>query len=349
MPPPSVTIYISRAGFLAGEVVYGTVELNFRALEEERVKEVRVKLRGHAATALKHSDDEESQTADFICLDQSLWMPGTHYPPPESDFLSIPTAPLSPLSAITSKRSGYGQACSRGTGEASVPSSYIFTPDEAGSLRIRRAFWGDYGDVQLELKRPSAIIYPVLSDILFVITIATIGKPIKLKDNKKPWPSPPLEPSAVHFELKRIFRVQVKEWSDTSTGILTSLGGMGGSYASVSIETKEDQWLPDDEDKNKGRWRKEVSFSSSFRLKHTPTFSSPLITLEYFLHVRVHFGGLRNSLSMDIPITVGSGVAPLTGDAARDNQSDEALPRFEDLDIPPLYWNTKHILAVKEK
>ncbi|KZT07060.1 uncharacterized protein LAESUDRAFT_652064 [Laetiporus sulphureus 93-53] len=372
MAPPSVTVYTLRGGFLAGDVFYGTVELNFRALQEEQVEEVHVKLRGYAATSIFRNNQRARQIVELVRLDQSLWTRGTLYPPPGSDVLSIPFRFLLPAELPPSFifRHPVADAYIRYHVEAvgvrpgllkmnkrCLRPFIVFTPDEAGSLvkpelqigqlwtgawltatehkRIRRAFWGDYGDVQLEFKRPSAVVYPVLSDIPFVITIATISKPIKLEDGKKPWPSPPLEPSAVHLELKHTVWVQAGIWDQTSTQTLTSLGGMGGSIGSVSIETHEDEWLPDDEDKKKGRWRKKVSFSSSFKLKHTPTFNFPFITLEYFLHVKVHFGGLLNSLSIDIPTTVGSGMTPLTGDVDLDNQRDEALPRFEDLDLPP--------------
>ncbi|PCH35020.1 hypothetical protein WOLCODRAFT_165964 [Wolfiporia cocos MD-104 SS10] len=375
-PPSSVIVYVGQKVCVAGGVVQGIVELNLRQLQEEQVEEVHVKLRGFAQTSIMRRDQTDRENIDLVRFNTSIWSRGAAYPRPGSHFLTVPFQLSLPpdLPPSFSHHHVAGDATVRYYIEAVgvrpgafrlnkridhplavVPSDpkgcRIKTELQGGwqgpwntvsqVKRIRKGIWGGYADVKMEVVYPMIPIYPLFTNIPFSISIFTTSKSMKRTDSKH-WPRPPRAAKEIDFELRRKVYVRAGRWDQYSSERVGSLGGMGDclEHTDLHIEAPERQWSPAADDKSMGRWKQDATFTSSFQLKCPPTFKFATMSNEYHLHVRVDFGGLFNSLAVDIPMTIASGIVPtnlpieteLTGSTS---SADAVSLSPEILDLPP--------------
>ncbi|KAH9884972.1 hypothetical protein C8Q73DRAFT_348094 [Cubamyces lactineus] len=86
----AVSIRLPKKIYVSGSVIEAELELNFRQLHEENIREVRVELRGTAKTVIGHDDNRLSATVHLVQDSITPWVHSTMYPPPGQDVLCIP-------------------------------------------------------------------------------------------------------------------------------------------------------------------------------------------------------------------------------------------------------------------
>lgn len=114
--------------------------------------------------------------------------------------------------------------------------------------------------------------------------IITFSKPMKRKnasENKTIFPAPPLHPKDIGLVLKHKVHVFAHQFDSLGPAQkVASLGGMGGSTATVNVVGLEKIWIPSEDDSDTGTWRQETFFSSTLILQCTPTFCSQTLSTE---------------------------------------------------------------------
>jgi len=90
MHKPPFTIFVPERLCVAGGVVHGFIELDFRLLQEEDIDEVHLKLRGHAETSITSNNQTVRENIDLVRFKVSIWTRGSAYPLPGSHALVIP-------------------------------------------------------------------------------------------------------------------------------------------------------------------------------------------------------------------------------------------------------------------
>ncbi|KAH9932868.1 uncharacterized protein B0H18DRAFT_984356 [Fomitopsis serialis] len=236
--------------------------------------------------------------------------------------------------------------------------------------QVRPGFWGEHADVSVEFKYPAVKTMVLFAAVPFTLTVVTTSKSCKRTPEKKPmWPAPPDKPEDVRVELRRTAYVRTSHLTWTQNDRLSLLGNLGEAGKGKDVQTvlAEKEWLPINGMDLKGKWRQRTSFSSTFSLSCPPSFhfptlsvevrvSSPLIShhvftrglSQYNITVVVPLSGLNNTVRLDIPITVSSGMVPRpTVDVpdytapppgAPPDDADYLAPP-PTLDLPPSYWN----------
>ncbi|KAI0345935.1 hypothetical protein BDW22DRAFT_1353570 [Trametopsis cervina] len=207
---------------------------------------------------------------------------------------------------------------------------------------IRRGLWGDYSRVKFTLVLPDVInVLPVLTPIPFTLTIVTHSKPTT-KEDKPPeetiFPAPPLKPHEIDFRIERNVYIRTGSWDSYSEGgFIAYLGGMGpksssASQSAVQVEPMEKVWIPlnGDEKKQKGCWKQEVTFKSTFQLSCPPAFDANTMKVFYIMRLKVDFPGIGNSVKTDFPVRVVSCMYP-PGQRGWDGPPPE-------MDLPPDYF-----------
>ena len=131
---------------------------------------------------------------------------------------------------------------------------------------------------------------PIFVAIPFTINIVTMSKLMKREDtqeNEPIFPPPPRSLQGVEFKLVRQVSMVAGGWHETGTAKLADLGGFGPAAPESSqavievphIQLADPVWIPErdsksDEKKQKGTWKQEVGFTSSFKLTCPPSFVS---------------------------------------------------------------------------
>ena len=103
------------------------------------------------------------------------------------------------------------------------------------------------------------------------------------------FPAPPSTPRGVELRLTR--RVQISAGGPHESAIekMTYLGGLGpksnpAEQASLGlvVQPMEKTWIPDggDEKKQKGSWKQEVNYQSTFTLTCPPSFVTETMRVE---------------------------------------------------------------------
>ncbi|KAF9812839.1 hypothetical protein IEO21_05939 [Rhodonia placenta] len=223
-PTAERTVLVSTALDPSRGRVQGVVEIRFPAILDEEIHEVHVKLRGHVRTSIRRSNGNGGSSTtreelDIVRQDCSLWTRGSAYPPAGSHTLTIPFqfelphdmppsfsyehrgvtgSVLYTVSAVGS-RAGIFQPNRRSTYDLEVVPA-----DPNGSMiadglrngwqgewtkrrtvdRIRKGFWGEYANVEMEFRYPSMTTFPLHTDIPFSVTITTLSKTCTPGDSK---------------------------------------------------------------------------------------------------------------------------------------------------------------------
>ncbi|PIL33878.1 hypothetical protein GSI_03584 [Ganoderma sinense ZZ0214-1] len=240
---------------------------------------------------------------------------------------------------------------------------------------IRRGLWGEYSKVHVELSLPDIPVLPLFSDIPYAITVTTTTPPQPRRSpeadpagSKPLFPPVPQSADELEFALHRTVRLRAKYMRASESGDVALFIGKKRVLGSAPVETElpEKEWttlreaeraLVDDggekksekgkgspdvieaekgEGEGKGSWVQRATFRSVFRLNCPPAFAVHNIECSYDLVVRVPFPGIGNSLKLEVPVNVTSGIdKPFAKELATD--SDSAPPP---LDLPPAYWDT---------
>ena len=144
----------------------------------------------------------------------------------------------------------------------------------------------------LQVSLPDLDAVPIFAPIPILIHIVTTSKPLGRDDMRQIdniFPEPPSTPRGVELRLMR--RVGVcangpKEWG---TEKMSYLGGMGPksniaehTLHGLVVRPKSKAWIPEggDKKKQKGKWKQEVSFQSTFTLTCPPSFDTDTMSVE---------------------------------------------------------------------
>ncbi|KAM5542507.1 hypothetical protein V8D89_003966 [Ganoderma adspersum] len=214
--------------------------------------------------------------------------------------------------------------------------------------KIRKGLWGDYSKVHVELALPNIQSLPLFSDIPYLITVTTTTAPIshgKAHSGEKEreiFPPVPRDPHEIEFELHRLVKFTAKIVPGlASEDVATVLGGKSEKrpQVPVAIDFPARQWVPSDggENTGTGSWVQRGMYRSTLRLNCPPTFTVDNIDASYTLTVKVPFPGIGNSVKLEVPVVITSGI---TKPLVRDPSSAKDEPPL--LDLPPSYWDSEH-------
>ncbi|KAI0355531.1 hypothetical protein OH77DRAFT_1425041 [Trametes cingulata] len=214
---PAISVRIPGILFVSGGPVEGELELNYRALQDDNIQEVHVKLRGFAKTEIRRGNNSTNRKrVQLVRVDASLWTRGSAYPPPGSDIIRIPfclqlPAGLPPSFQYNSRQKK-GSVMYSFTAVGVRPGAFQFNrrirqplavvqKDDVGmSVReqltalasagaeqswkiqtreekIRRGLWGDYATVNVLWSMPNVSPLPLFVPIPFIIKIRTTTAP----------------------------------------------------------------------------------------------------------------------------------------------------------------------------
>lgn len=217
--------------------------------------------------------------------------------------------------------------------------------------QIRKGIWGDYSQVEAILMFPDVEAYPVLTPIPFTLSVVTMTKTMKFDDHKEEetiFPEPSHDPKK--YELKLEAKVWTKAKSQTNNGTSNTgvFGGLGDCnyprfYENIQVEPVQKVWIPSPEHgekAQKGRWKQEVLFRSSFLLRCAPSFSAETLRVEYRARLKIPFPGLGNDTKLEFPMRIISSM-PAPG------ESWQGPP--PELDLPPGYFDTGSWANLDEK
>ncbi|KAJ3491647.1 hypothetical protein NLI96_g561 [Meripilus lineatus] len=224
------------------------------------------------------------------------------------------------------------------------------------SIALRKGIWGSHSEAKIDLSYPDVPVLPLFADIPFTLSIITETKEMKYDaadQHKDVFPVPPSNADNITFLLRRKVEMKVNGLSEERWETLAQLGALGKASPELSSETNprdvsltsEKWWIPTENDKQVGAWRQETTIKSTFRLRSTPTFSTPVFSARNYLHVKVDFPGMKNEIKEDFPIQISSAVVAPTAKEVEVGDIDEALENNLDLSQPYWdgeMWNEKH-------
>ncbi|KAJ6473649.1 hypothetical protein C8R47DRAFT_1022495 [Mycena vitilis] len=225
--------------------------------------------------------------------------------------------------------------------------------------RLRRGIWGGYSRAWATLSIPNLRSFPIATPVPYSFHVVTETKTVDRSDRpedkhgKPLFPVPPTEAAMPTRVLRRRTTIRVSGRSRDSEEFF-ALRRFNNQGSSVHVD--EPVWIPKDrKDENKGRgvWRRAVRFESTLTLAFTPTFSTETIdwvvrpssslyplgfdSTQYALQFGVAFPGLGNDLKLEVPISIGPGLAslpPLGAAGASSLGYAEILPVGHLLDLP---------------
>ncbi|PIL37728.1 hypothetical protein GSI_01422 [Ganoderma sinense ZZ0214-1] len=220
----------------------------------------------------------------------------------------------------------------------------------AAEDKIRKGLWGEYSKVHVELALPNIQSLPLFSDIPYVITVTTTTAPLSHSKahehtgEKEIFPPVPHDPHEIEFELHRLVKFSAKIMPGlASEDVATFLGGKSEKrpQVQVAVDFPAPQWVSSSSDGGEksrtGSWVQRGTYRSTFRLNCPPTFTVDNIDASYTLTVKVPFPGIGNSVKLEIPVVITSGI---TKPLARDPSSASSEPPL--LDLPPSYWDANN-------
>ncbi|KAJ7763090.1 hypothetical protein B0H14DRAFT_2633848 [Mycena olivaceomarginata] len=105
------------------------------------------------------------------------------------------------------------------------------------------------------------------------------------------------------------------------------------------------EWIPSNEDKGKGIWRRTVHMQSMTSLSVPPAFTSEILSWDYGLRLRVPFPGIGNDIESTSAVTIVPGFA--CAQIQPFSRGPDSVLTYADipppgpapsLDLPPTYW-----------
>ncbi|KAI9057231.1 hypothetical protein FKP32DRAFT_1367553 [Trametes sanguinea] len=203
--------------------------------------------------------------------------------------------------------------------------------------KIRKVPWGDYSNVKMELLVPHLDTFPLFTPIPYSIILTTVSAPTKRKGLAQPakeiFPPVPRSDTELDFELRRHVDLQTPYFpSNPEEHVADIISKALAPDPPVDIEVTDYVWLPEEGKEDRGCWMQEATFHSSMILRCTPTFLTEEIKTRYALHLKVDFPGIGNTLRIEFPINIGSGLeSPIF--------REERFPTPITIDVPSSYWD----------
>ncbi|KAI0833297.1 hypothetical protein BC628DRAFT_1343025 [Trametes gibbosa] len=203
--------------------------------------------------------------------------------------------------------------------------------------KMRKMPWGDYSTAKMELLVPHLDVFPLFTPVPYSIIITTTSAPMKRKGGAPPpkdiFPPVPRSASEIDFDLRRFVDLQTPYFPSNPEEHVTDIISKAHTPSPpVEVEITDYMWIPDEGKEDKGCWMQEATFSSSMILRYTPSFLTEEIKTKYMLQLKVDFPGLGNTLRVELPIQIGSGVETST-------LVDERALSPMMIDLPSTYWD----------
>ncbi|KAJ7037959.1 hypothetical protein C8F04DRAFT_1090779 [Mycena alexandri] len=219
--------------------------------------------------------------------------------------------------------------------------------------KIRQGLWGDYSRVSASLLLPDLRSFPIATPIPYSFHITTETKILDRSDrpedkHAKPlFPAPPTQSSKFTQTLRRHTEVRVhgrlRHLEDAFD--LQGIRNIDTASArAVQAVIDEPEWVPRDDSKGRGFWRRTVHFNSTLAFPFAPTFRTETLDWMYVLQFVVPFPGLGNDLKIQLPIHFGPGSAcpppPIGAPGSSSLTYADVLPAGPPpmIDLPPSYW-----------
>ncbi|KAI0684386.1 hypothetical protein C8Q76DRAFT_788686 [Earliella scabrosa] len=215
----AVTVYIPPAVYSAGSTIAGEVEVDFRQLQEEKIEEVHVRIRGSAKTWVHRDRSNYVEEIKLVCDELQLWQRGgTLYPPAGEDVLRLPFAFALPkqlppsfdlrtvdktawvryaVSAIGVRRGFLALNKKHHVPLAVLPHDALGARIRAEGAthalrtaakeeRIRKGLWGDYGRAEVEVGRFPALEQLAIPNIPVLPLFSDIPYTITVRTTSAP-------------------------------------------------------------------------------------------------------------------------------------------------------------------
>ncbi|KAF7289327.1 Arrestin-N domain-containing protein [Mycena indigotica] len=226
--------------------------------------------------------------------------------------------------------------------------------------KLRRGLWGDYAHSRARLILPDLPSFPIGTPIPLSLIVETDTKPMLRSDaldgpadkkGKPLFPAIPTASSQIPFKLYRWAQVSARRRTRTVEDEFSLLGSLGDPQAVAAVvhTVTPPEWIPQDDNKGKGIWRRSIRFDSTLSIAYAPTYSTQIIQWQYQLRLRVEFPGIGNDLKIEIPITLDSSTAcppPPLGIAGSSRVGGQtyadvlpAGPPPQMMDLPPAYFS----------
>ncbi|KAK7039609.1 arrestin-N domain-containing protein [Favolaschia claudopus] len=237
--------------------------------------------------------------------------------------------------------------------------------------KIRQGIWGDYSHVSATLSLPDLPSLPISAPIPYTLTVTTETKTLdhserpEDKHGKPIFPAPPTQASELSLSLRRKVKYTArdagalhKEKRHDSFDLQKTVGLSDTTESPALRRTQpaeirrvepagdgqvmvdEPEWVPGEDGKKKGVWRRSVHFTSLMALPFAPTtWSAEILEWSYKLQITIPFPGVGNDLKLEIPIQLNpSAACPPPGSS--NLTYAEILPAGPPpmLDLPPAYW-----------
>ncbi|RDX41156.1 hypothetical protein OH76DRAFT_1365053 [Lentinus brumalis] len=355
----SIQVVIPPTTYCSGSYLEGEVQLNFRHLREngDRFEKIWVTLRGRAICVCADNDSEDHETIPLFDLSRMLWTNGSEYPPPDSDVLrlffrfqlpdDIPpslldrTGPggtagvLYSLTTVAVRAGRFTKPWKQHTPIVIVPRDDVsplltraLVTDAFAwrtghkSQQVRRALWGDYATVRIELFIPGIPVFPLFTPVPFKVDVKTTTAkltrriPTDGRADAGPtqiFPIPPADASQFAFQLVRRTTVRVQKREETIQSVTACTPC---EHVGVNIPSKEWVPMPDalgwshlSSNQERGVWVQRAQYSSKLVFNVPPTFSiGDRLAWEYHLKLKVPFPGSGNDVEVEMPVTIVSGI-----------------------------------------
>ncbi|KAJ6521326.1 hypothetical protein B0H19DRAFT_1353128 [Mycena capillaripes] len=326
---------------VAGEFLQGHVELNVPKAMEDKVENVRIKLRGSIVTYVLLCCVHPMSKYEVLRIDQQIWdnfntQTGVQIlvcpfqiqlPPnlPPSFYYShhARTVAISYSIEVVGARHGMFHANRRVRKIFSVvPAATAWELNASATLRqgwngpwkpiannrqLRKGIFGDYSEAKMELVLPDLPSLPMFTGIPFSFHVITKTKPVHQDDlEDKLFPAPPTSPADIDLSIHLLGNMRAHGLDEE----FELKGSLGDKAAVANIRTTTDapEWTPSPDHKDKGSWQRAVHFEGLMTFPFAPTFSTETAEWHYMLKFDIDFPGIGNHLKLEFPVHLNSGV-----------------------------------------
>ncbi|KAH6899230.1 hypothetical protein BKA70DRAFT_1569632 [Coprinopsis sp. MPI-PUGE-AT-0042] len=367
----AIKLLFDARTYVAGERISGVVELDFRMVLEDKIEQVRVKLRGSASTYTNHPQVGTTNhhlsallflwpmaTQSYgIRLRATILPPGTHIIQLPFEF-QIPTDSPSSFHAIRYPQEAtisYGievVADRHGLFRFKRRIGYVFPvlsrasrEEVENAFQLRQGWPGEWRGFE-HSEQIRKHLWGDRSSVQAQLQLPAVGSfpvgipiPISLMRSQLALINhfslrPRKVPDGVSFLLDAIVNITAQGQPGLINDHLPSpVVGFGESEtSSCNVQVAHSEPVWLPEKGEEGKWKRQVTFDTIMVLKCPPTIDLGIIQCSYVLKIEIPFPGIGNNLEFQTPINVNSGFGPF----------DPNGPAPQALDLPPSYFTGEH-------
>ncbi|KAK7039593.1 arrestin-N domain-containing protein [Favolaschia claudopus] len=397
----AIVLHFQDVVRVAGETITGSIDLNLRLAQEERIEKLRIKYRGVISTRITTQNGQQRithrQTVPLIHSGEIFWETGSAFPLTATDVISFPfhfTLPpdlppsfhcdghsrggtISYALEVVGDRPGLFRSNRR------LRRVFVVVPpafenqmlvveqlrqgweggwrDIKQNEQLRKGIWGEYSRAFVTLTIPDITSLPIGVPIPFNLQIMTETKTLDRTDSPQDKHGKPIFPALpewakLEINLRRRTQIRVRNRMRTVEDEYDLKGIRSPAHANkqpVDALVDEPEWvLKEGDDKNRGFWRRRVTFNSTLAFPFAPSSTNAEI-LQWFykLHITVPFSGLTNDLNLELAVHLGpSALLPpppigVAGSSSGGMTYADVVPEGRPppmYDLPPDYWTGEH-------